>query len=284
MKLHLSPCLALKHELPHSAIENPEITEEAERFEGGLEKILDLPENVDIYRKKLFFEALLLSKWKEKEERDWREYFDSPLISHADASLQLKGKYDAVVAIRDAGIPYSKIFEIIGFPVFEIDYSHHKRKMNKPIISDSQLEELKHKKSVLLVDIDFVTGKTLRKVTEYLRENEVNVKGAYIGLFKWPGIDSGKKYHVGTDTVNFDSFWHLSPITGLSKVREDIMLKNGKPVFPYRKYKKLLPSDFELYTSNPYILNSNETAKNVVDRVGKYIVVKEIKEKMFDKR
>ena len=108
--------------------------------------------------------------------------FRSPLIAHVDAALQLKENYDAVVGVREVGLPYAKIFEMVGFPVFDVDYSHHKRDMKEPKIDVEHLQRLRDKKAVLLTDIDFVTGKTLREVTRYLRENGVNVGGAYIGL------------------------------------------------------------------------------------------------------
>jgi len=198
---------------PHTPIRNPEITKEAEGMEGNLDEVLSRGK-LSPHDKMLNTEAFLLSKWEAGEQ--WKNYLDSPLIAHVDAALQLRQNYDAVVGIKEAGIPYAKIFEMVGFPIFDIDYSHQKRNMTEPRMEDEQIKQLRDKQAVLLTDIDFVTGKTLREVTRYLRENGVNVSGAYIGLSRWPGMKSGG-FSIGDDTVNFDTFWKGRTF-GLSKL------------------------------------------------------------------
>ncbi len=243
--------------IPHTPLRNPEITKEARGIEGNLDKALSKGP-IRRHDKILNTEAFLLSQWEAGEQ--WEKYLDSPLIAHVDAALKLRENYDAVVGIREAGIPYAKIFEMVGFAVFDIDYSHHKRDMKEPIMDVGQIKQLRDKQAVLVIDIDFVTGKTLREVTRYLRENGVNVKGAYIGLFRWHGIESEEPYLVGVDTVNFNLFWQNSLKSGLSSVRGT----------PYKKYKKLIPPDFELYTSNPALEENELRGSAAARRVAKY--------------
>lgn len=265
MEMNMSPQLRLVQGIgfsPHSPIENPALTGEAEGVEGDLEAILAFGK-ISPHEKMLHAEALLLSKWEFKER--WERCLDSPLIAHADAALALKGDYDGVVGIKDAGIPYAKIFEMMGFPVFEIDYSHRKRNMEKPVIDNYQLSQLKERKSVLLADIDFVSGRTLREVTKYLRENGVMVKAAYIGLYKWPGID-GKEFSVGKDTINFDKFW-MGKVGGLC-YNKFFNISSGKKTKIYDK--ELIPSDLRLYSPNPYIENNETLGSAAARKIARY--------------
>lgn len=242
---------------PHSPINTPKITEEASRIKSDLAKVLSRGQ-ISLHDKMLNAEAFLLSQWKARHQ--WKEYLDSPLISHVDAGLQLRQNYDAIVGIRNAGIPYAQIFEMIGFPIFDVDYSHYKKDMKELKIDGEQIKQLRAKQSVLLTDIDFVTGKTLREVTRYLRGNGVKVNGAYIGLSRWPGIDGieSKEFSICVDTVNFDTFWK-GRTSGLSTIRSTI---------PYRK--GLIPQDLALYTSNP-ILGENELrGSTAAKRVAQY--------------
>ena len=125
---------------PHTPIENPELTEEAKGHESDLTSVI-AKGKLSPHEKMLHVESALLSAWEFSE--DWKRYLDSPLISHIDAALRLKSEYDAVVGIKNAGIAYTKLFEMAGFPTFEIDYSHYKRKMDSPKMDESHLEAIK---------------------------------------------------------------------------------------------------------------------------------------------
>lgn len=239
---------------PHSPIRNPEITREADGIEGDLAIVLSKGK-LSQHDKMLNTEAFLLSQWKAREQ--WEIYLDSPLISHVDAALQLRQNYDAVVGIKNAGVPYAQIFEIVGFPVFDVDYSHHKRDMEEPVMDCKQVKQLRDKQSVLLTDIDLVTGKTLREVAKYLRENGVKVDGAYIGLSRWSGMES-EEFSIGDDTVNFDTFWK-GRTSGLSTIRSRL---------PYRK--GLIPQDLALYTSNPTLEDNELRGSAAARRIAKY--------------
>lgn len=147
------------------------------------------------------------------------------IILYCDAALQLKEKrYEAVTAIKRAGVPCAKIFEMMGYAYSEIDFSHHKRRMEKPEISEEELQKIAGKK-VILTDVDFVTGKTLRKVTEYLRNREVNVRGAFIEFEDWPGRSNFGPYK---------SFW-----------RDE---KKGLRILNNPDCSKI-PGNFKVYTS-----------------------------------
>lgn len=257
MMMGISCGLRLEQRLvhkPHTPIRNPEITEEAKGMESNLDKVLARGQ-LSRHDKMLHTEAFLLSHWEDGEQ--WKKYLDSPLIAHVDAALQLRQNYDAVVGIREAGIPYTKIFGMVGFPTFDIDYSHHKRDMKEPRMDDEQIKQLRDKQAVLVADIDFVTGKTLREVIKFLRENGVNVNGAYIGLSRWPGMES-QGFSVSDDTVNFDTFWK-GKTSGLSRVRSRI---------PYKR--ELIPEDLALYTSNPALEDNELRGSAAAIRVAKY--------------
>jgi hypoxanthine phosphoribosyltransferase len=239
----------------HHPIENPDLTEEAEGTKGDISKVLSA--KLSQHDMMLNTEAFLLSQWVARDE--WTRYLDSPLIAHADAALKLKQEYDAVLGIRQAGIPYAQIFEMLGFPIFYIDYSHHKRNMKKPEMDEGQLTELRGKKSVLLTDIDIVTGRTIRETTNYLREEGVNVKGAYIGLFRWPRIKSEKSKCIGEDKTDFDKFWETNT---MSRVASGIG-------YLCREYNDLLPKHFVLYTSNPSLKKRGSYAAK---RIAEYFI------------
>ncbi len=242
---------------PHHPIKNPYLTEQAENIEGNLDDILEKGK-LSNYEKMLQTESILLSKWEFKNI--WRDYLDSTLIAHSDAALQLKKQYDAVVGIKNAGVPYAKIFEMIGFPMFEIDYSHHKREMNEPIIEENQIAELKQKKNVLLSDIDFISGKTLTEVTRYLMDNKVNVNGAYIGLSRWPGMNT-KKFFIGKKHINFKTFWkRLSYYSGLKILRSEIPYKKG-----------IILSGLKIYSVNSSLEDYEIRGGVVASGIAKYL-------------
>lgn len=234
---------------PHSPMDNPELTGAARGLTGVIEDIL-AKGKLSSYEKMLQTEAILLSKWQYADA--WEDILDAPLIAHADAALELKRHYDAVVGIQKAGVPYALIFEIMGFPVYDIDFSHHRRHMKHPIIDQSQLVELRRRINVLVTDVDFVTGKTLTKVVEYLRQNGVNGGGAYIGLSKWPGIES-ESFCIDDDTVDFETFW-TSTHSGLRHLRSTTPYKN-----------RLIPNDLRVYCPNPS-LDKNERVGSIASR------------------
>jgi hypothetical protein len=261
MMMSLSCGLGLEQRLvhkPHSPIENPELTEEAEDHESDMERVLSKGK-LSPYEKMLHVESALLSNWEFGD--DWRTYLDSPLLAHVDAALRLKKDYDAVVGIEEAGIPYAKIFEMVGFPIYEIDFSHHKRDMETPEIDESQLNSLKDGR-VLLADIDFVSGKTLREVHKFLKGKGINVDGAYIGLSQWPGMDS-EEFGISENTVDFDTFWK-GKTTGLSEIRSSI---------PYKRC--LIPEDFMLFSSNPTLPEKENYGSVAARRIARYFINRE---------
>jgi hypothetical protein len=158
------------------------------------------------------------------EEFD-QHLFDSyspKVVLHADAALKLKTEgCQVVIGVKNGGLRYSKVFEMMGYEQSEIDYSHHKRKMQEPLIEDEELEKLRGKK-VILTDNDFVTGITLQRIVEYLREREVNVGAAYMGLDCWPGIE---------DICN-SGFW-ITGKNGLRELNEDLEKRffNGLKIY-----------------------------------------------------
>lgn len=242
---------------PHSPIRNPCLTGQAKDLEGNLDDILE-KRKLSNYEKMLQIESILLSKGEFKDS--WRDYLDATFMAHSDAALQLRNRYDAVVGIKSAGVYYAKIFEMMGFPMFEIDYSHHRRKMDKPIIEENQIRELKQKKNVLVTNIDFITGKTLTEVAKYLREKEVNVNGAYIGLSRWPGMDSND-FFINNDKVNFKTFWKsISSCSGLKMLRNEI---------PYEK--GIRPKYLRLYSVNSSLEKNEKSGVLVARKVAKYL-------------
>lgn len=239
----------------HHPIDTPQLTESAEGQVGCIEDIL-AKGRLTPRDKMLQAEAILLSRWTHAD--DWRAYLDAPLIAHADAALNLKQNYDAVVAIREAGVPYAQIFRLMGYPIFDIDFSHHRKRMEHPIMDQSQLEEVKKSKDVLVTDVDFVTGRTLREVVDYLRRHGVNVRGAYIGLSKWLGLET-EGFHIGEDTVDFDTFWTRT-YSGLAHLRK---------ILPYKR--NIIPAGLRVYSVNPVLDENERLGGMVARRVARYL-------------
>ncbi len=248
MQLCLQQALIVE---PHSPIQNPELTKDAINYDGNLEDVLERG-RLSPDGKMIEVEAYLLSNWT--YGNDWQRYLDTPLLAHADSAISLSRDYDAVVGIKEAGVPFAKIFEMIGLPIFNIDFSHYKRKMDQPEIDTSDLRQLQKSQSVLLTDIDFVSGRTLRTVTNYLRSNGVNVKGVYIGLSQWPGIESDC-FHVGNDSVDFNLFW-----------KQCGYVRQMRNMLPYRK--GVIPKDLMVYTANRDFIYSK---RGIASRVARYL-------------
>ncbi len=199
-------------------------------------------------------EGLLFSRWN--HEDDWEEYLDSPLLAHADAALSLKNQgYNAVIGIEEKGVPYAEIFGIMGFPVYSIDYSHHRRNMDKPSINQEDLKELKGKKAVL-VDVDFVTGKTLKKVIKYLGSNNVNIDTVYLGLSEWPGIESDS-FYIDNGKVDFEKFWKTCG-----------SLRSMKCQLPYQA--GIIPRNVRVLTSDSAIGEHGINGSSAATRIAKY--------------
>jgi adenine/guanine phosphoribosyltransferase-like PRPP-binding protein len=250
--------LKLNQTLPkeHKPIDNPDFTEEAESYEPNFEN--QLSEKISLKDKNLHLESYLLSEWKYGNQ--WQKCLDSPLICHMDAALTLKKTYDAVVGIRSAGVYYSYILKMAGFPVYFVNYSIYKKKMEEPKISKLTLKKLKEYKSVLIVDVDFITGKTITGVYNFLRQNDVNADGAYFGLSKWIGREEDDfEFRLGGNTVDFDCFWNKCNI-GLSAIVSDE---------PYTT--KTIPDDLMLYTPNRRLVNNETAFNNACERIFNYI-------------
>ncbi|MEK6894369.1 MAG: phosphoribosyltransferase [Nanoarchaeota archaeon] len=208
----------------HSPIRNPELTRMAQRRDYGSRPTDEVDTEIE-----------LLQRFK----HDWKGYLDAPLIVHADAALTLKRKgYDGVVSVMAAGVPYGDIFEIMGYNHSKIDYSHHKRKMDVPIIEQTDLEALREMNKVVVADIDMVSGKTARVVTDYLRENGVNVGGVYLGLSRWPGIKM-KEPQLGRGKFNSNKIWNESD-NGLSEMETSIP-----------GIEEIIPPQVEVFRPNP---------------------------------
>lgn len=259
MKLGL--CLSQELDNVHKAIFNPALTKMAELREGRITEALTKNSALSQIERIAEVEAALLAKWSYSE--DWKTYLDSPLIAHADASLSLKRMYDGIVEIETGGTPYGEIFRIMGHDVFSIDYSHHKRKMKNPVIEPNILQNLRRKKNVLLVDVDIVTGKTIRTITDYLKNEGVPVSGVYLGLSMWPGIDNGEMNTINENNVNFDNFWKICGSTRQLK-KEKIYRMN------------IIPAGFKLFTSNGKIKEGNKNYNiiglNVARRIAYYLL------------
>lgn len=256
-------CLRLAHEEPHSPIDNPALTVRAKEREGRIRDVLARNTPLSQTERMAEAEAALLSKWSYAS--DWRSYLDSPLIAHADAMLSLKNMYDGVVGIESAGTPYAEIFKIMGHDVFSVDYSHHRRRMDAPVIDSASLEKLRTKKNVLLTDVDIVTGKTIKDVSTYLQNRGVPITGVYLGLSEWPGLDCDEPA-VNEDTVNFDTFWKRCGNTR--------QLKNGSLYT-----MNILPRGLRVFTSNGSIeechKESHPSGLSAARRVASYLVYHE---------
>ena len=209
---------------PHSPLRNPELTRMAEKVDYSSRP----KEEVDT-------ERTLLGRFN----HDWKSYLDAPLIVHADAAIALKRKgYDGVVSVRGAGVPYGDIFEMMGYRHFQIDYSHHKRRMNSPIIELTDLEALREMDKVVVADIDMLSGKTARVVTAYLRENGVTVEGVYLGLSRWPGIKM-KGPQLGRGKFKSHMIWDESD-NGLNEMETSIP-----------GIEEIIPPKVEVFRPNP---------------------------------
>lgn len=132
----------------------------------------------------------------------------------------------------------------MGYAYSEIDYSHHKRKMQEPVMNDEDMEKIKDKR-VILSDIDFDTGNSLQKVIDHLRIRNIDVTGAYIGSEDWPALGDFGMYY---------GFW-MTERKGLRKLGDDFLYREGK-----------VPSDFEIFTST----ESNRISE-AIRRVSEYI-------------
>ncbi|MDP3882169.1 MAG: phosphoribosyltransferase [Nanoarchaeota archaeon] len=251
MGLELILAQKLEPEGPHFPISNPQLTRDASEAKGN---IFAAFEQGDSYDRVLRVEAALLDKWKWGER--WEDYLDSPLLAHADAALSLRGMYDAVVGVEKGGIPFSDIFEMLGFPVAKIEYSHYKRKMERPSMAESELDKLKKKKSILVVDVDVVTGQTIRAVKDYLLQHNINLNAAYTGLSAWPGIETEEPF-IGEDKVNFKAFW-----------KQCGSLRQLKSQYPYKK--EIIPAGLRVFTSNGRIVSNEEKAIRAARRIGEY--------------
>jgi orotate phosphoribosyltransferase-like protein len=171
-------------------------------------------------------ERNLICKWGYNPQAGY--HLDSSIINYCDAALQIKEKgYEAVTGIKNAGIPCARLFEMMGYVYSEIDFSHRKREMKEPEIDEEEIQKIIGKK-VILTDIDLVTGKTLQKVTEYLRSRNVDVRGAFMELEDWPGRSE--------DFGFYEDFW-ITEKDGLRRLN------------PEKIRKVLVPEDFQIYTS-----------------------------------
>lgn len=251
--------ILLPYRESHRAINNPELTRDAQYLEKpSLDLVLEKG-TLSPEEKMLHVEAVLLAEWE--FSGSWKRYLDSPLIAHIDAALRLRAlDYNAVVGIKKAGVPYADIFRIAGYPVFGIEYSHHKRKLKEPTIDEESLKELEGK-IVLLTDVDFVTGKTLTTVYEFLKSRGINVGGAYIGLSEWPGVDS-KNFSIGENTIDFEKFWQGNQ-NGLSWLRSRV---------PHNR--KIIPRDLRIFGANSNLANKEKFAATAARRIAKFLLKK----------
>jgi hypoxanthine phosphoribosyltransferase len=247
---------------PHGPIHNPDLTRKARGNQGNLEAVLRRGE-LNPHEKMIEVEAALLNRWKYGHV--WEEYLDMPLLAHAHAALGLKELgYDAVGGVEKAGIPYAEILNLFGLEMFSIDYSHYKRNMEKPAIDEATLEKMKEKKKILLADIDFVSGKTLRTISEYLDQHFIVAQGAYIGLSEWPGIPELDVPTISEDTVNFKSFWNTC-----GKLRRIKIRKSSEPL-PY-KYN-MIPRSLELFNANPQLDKGQRNGAAAAVEIARYLL------------
>jgi len=248
---------------PHTALDNPALTEEVAYKNYTVEDLISAQTGPKYIRKKAqITENILLNKWEYKS--DWRRYLDKPLIVHAAAIKELEKtkKYDAAIGIKTAGTPYLELFDIMGIECFDIDYSIYRKKSEAPVIDEYAIEQLKEKKNVILVDIDIVTGKTLRDVTEYLHKKNIPVTGVYLGLSAWPGADKkSDEFGLGKETVNFSRFWSQRNSI-LTVSRHSAMLSQAG----------VLPKNFEIYTGCPCFEKQAGTLTETTNTVAKYII------------
>ncbi|MBW2967412.1 phosphoribosyltransferase [Candidatus Woesearchaeota archaeon] len=248
---------------PSRGIDNPALTEEAaESFEDtSIDSVLsDVLESgrLTAEDKMLITEAKLLEDWEDADE--WRQYLDTPLIAHCDAALSLqKMGFDAAIGIERKGMPYAHIFEMMGWDIGSVYYSHHREDMIAPLMEPPDAELAREKQKVLLVENDFITGKTIRTVYDHLRRMGINVQGVYCGLTKWPG----KKYdvpHVSSDTVDFDKFWRKPP-AGLTEMKDQM---------PYRLM--IIPHGLRVFAPNSRLADKPNLGQGAARRIVKYLL------------
>ncbi|HLD15274.1 MAG TPA: hypothetical protein VJB94_01715 [Candidatus Nanoarchaeia archaeon] len=260
--MRLEQRLELKPTNPHGPIKNPRITKMA--FEGELDEPFSLEETINdrCYTTKIAYsvERELLKRWK--YAGGWEKFLDSPLLAHADAAIVLAEDYDAVVGIKEAGLAYADIFRIMGFPVEEIDFSHHKKNMTWPVMSKESIEKLKDKEGVILVDIDVVTGKSVKTVYDFLTSNGIKVKALYLGLSKWSGMKmkttsacgySWKEPSLGQKGIGFKGFW--------KKAEGGLVVMSKREAYQ----ENIIPTGLVVYGSNAKLDAPNHHCK-AIDR------------------
>ena len=252
LELRLEPRLKLRL-VPNTKplrIKNPLISKNAiDRLSEFPDRNMSISDirNTEGRIDKELVEAYLLSKWSRRNA--WDMFLDAPLIVHADAAILLSNYYDAVVGIQTAGTAYSEIFRLMGFSEAKVDYSHYKKKMSAPQEMDKdQVEMLRVKRHVLLVDIDFVTGETVRKVYTYLTNLGINVEGIYFGISVMPANPELLKWNKGHSLV---------------------VLQSSEPYA-----KGLIPRKLEIYAPNSSIENNEQTANWIAMRVAEYLIKK----------
>ena len=248
---------------PHSPINVPETSIEAWDRRDSLDRESSLDDILsrgkqDHYEKMITMEAFLLNRWKYGSS--FERYLDSPLVAHCFTAMALKEKVDAVIGIKEAGLPYADIFRLMGLPSYEINFSHYKRFISSPEIDEYSKRELRGK-NVLLTDIDFVTGKTITDVTKFLEEHKINVKGVYIGLSEWVGLKD-KSFYVGGSALDFSTFWrHCGRYRTLRK--------------PSLLYKKgIIPNGLPLYTSDGRLEKYPDMGRTASRKIAKYFMGK----------
>lgn len=253
MEMNLGMNLA-QHPVEHAPLSTPKLTSEVYEQGFSLEQALRMLNDDPLDKRVL--EAVLLKKW---DNPDWKEHLDAPLIAHANAALVLKeAGFDCAIAIMNAGEPYSKLFSIMGIPYVKIDYSHHKREMTEPVIDGESIDVIRKKNKCLLVDIDIVTGKTVRSVYKWLVERySPNIDGLYCGLSSWPGIPGieGKTISCA-NSGRFLTQWR-----GMKRVTKN---------WPYDA--KILPKGMIMYAPLSNIEERPRTLKPALSAIAKYLL------------
>jgi len=124
---------------------------------------------------------------------------DKSIILYADAALQLKLEGENhVVGIKNKGLPYARIFELMGWAYSELYYSHHNATMEEPIMEKADITRLRCKK-VVLADDELDTGSTLKMTINFLNYEGVRVRGIFID-----------------DVMNWE--WETAKRTGMRKL------------------------------------------------------------------
>ena len=269
MGLSLGMGLRISASEPHDPIDNPILTNDARYEKYTIDDLLSITDAKKNGKKKsLIVENIILNQWDYSQL--WTRYLDKPLIAHVAAALELKDdeKFDAAVGVETAGIPYLKLLELAGMDTYVIDHSVHGKKSTQPTIDENVVNELQKKKKVLIVDIDTATGKTLRDVTDYFRNRQILVAGAYLGLSAWPGFEKEEIdcFSIGTNSnVNFSRFW-LNKYSLLTTCKHnDALIDEG-----------FLPADFKLYNACANLENISGIRVSATDKVAKYLINKNL--------